>query len=113
MSRILVRPGREKARWKQEEPRHWDEDDPRALYDAVNDACWIYRYRNLRENLRKPSWKQARKRVLAHGALSNGWASHCRGDVRLRRRGLEVRFRSGTKLVGWRELQEFVRAERF
>ncbi len=113
MSRTLVKTERETTRRKQEGPRYWDEDDPRARYNAVTDACWIYRHRNLQENLRELSWKRARKRVLAHGALSDEWARHRRGEVRLRRRGLEVRFRKGAKLLGWRELQEFVRAERF
>lgn len=113
MSRMLARTGQEQTRRESEEPRYWDEDDTRALHDAIAEACWIYRYRNLEENLRKLGWKQARKRVLAHGALSNVWVSHRRGDVRLRRRGLEVRFRRGTRLLTWRELQEFVRAERF
>ncbi len=112
MSRILVRPRREKTWRKGEEPRYWEEDDPRALYYAVIEACWIYQYRNLQENLRNLSWKQARKRVLAHGALSNEWTHHRRGDVRLRRRGLEIRFRDGNRLLGWPKLQEFVRAER-
>ena len=76
------------------------------------EACWVYRYRNLRENLRNLSWKKARRRVLAHSALSNDWAHHRRADVRLRRRGLEVRFRGGTRLISWPKLQEFVRAER-
>lgn len=98
---------------KREEPRYWDEDDPKALYTAVAEACHIYQYRNLQENMRKFGWKQARKRVLAYGALSNEWARYRRGDVRIRRRGLEVRFRQRTKLISWRELQEFVRAERF
>lgn len=83
MGRTLVRRERETTRRKQEEPRYWDEDDPRALYYAVIEACWIYQYRNLQENLRNLSWKQARKRVLAHGALSNEWTHHRRGDVRL------------------------------
>ncbi len=100
--------GREAA----DEPRYWDEEDPRAFYYAVTDACWIYQYRNLQESLKKLSWKQARKRVLAHGALSNEWMHHRHGDVRLRRRGLEVRFRGGDKLLEWSRLQKFARAER-
>lgn len=94
------------------ETNYWDEDDPRALYYAVIDACWIYQYRNLQQNLRNLSWKQARKRTLSHGALSNEWMCHRRGDVRLRKRGLEMRFRSGNRLIGWQRLQDFVRAER-
>lgn len=113
MSGILTRSRSDNKRDGRDEPRYWDEGDPKALYHAVIEACRIYQYRNLRENLRKLGWKQARKRVLAHGALSDEWARHRRGDVRLRRRGLEVRFRQRTRLIGWRELQEFVRAERF
>ena len=74
----------------------------------VIEARSIYQYRNLQENL---SWKQDGKRVLAQGMFSNAWMSHRRGDVRLRRRrGLEVRFRRGTKLLGWPKLRGFVRA---
>lgn len=111
MSRTLARQDRTETT-KREEPRYWSKDDPRALYYAVIEACRIYQYRNLRENLRNLSWRRARRRVLAHGALSNEWTHHRRGDVRLKRRGLEIRFHDGNRLVGWQKLQEFVRAER-
>lgn len=113
MSGILAKSRSDRGREGRDEPRYWDEGDSEVLHHAVIEACRIYQYRNFEENLRKFGWKQARKRALAHGALSNEWARHRRGDVRLRRRGLEVRFRQRTKLIGWGELQEFVLAEPF
>jgi len=44
---------------------YWDEDDRRARYNAVSDACWIYQYRELEQNLRRFGWRQARRRLLA------------------------------------------------
>ena len=83
------------------------------MYRAVSDACCVYRYRDLKHNLRKFGWRRARKRVLRHGALSGQWVIRGRGELRLRRRGLEVRLDNGSnRLVGWKELQEFVRARR-
>lgn len=93
------------------ERRFWD-DDPRALYNAVADACYIYRYRDLERNLKRFGWRQARRRVLRHGALSGEWIGRGRGEVRLRRKGLEVRFSDGAWIIGWKELQEFVGAWR-
>lgn len=71
MSGILTISRSDKGREGRDEPRYWDEGDPRALYPAVADAPHIYQYRNLQENLRKLGWKQARKRVLTHGGPSN------------------------------------------
>ena len=84
------------------------------IYRAVSDACYIYQYRDLEHNLWKFGWRQARKRILRHGALSAEWANRGHGELRLRRRGLEVRIDDGTKrLIGWKELQEFIRARRY
>ena len=83
-------------------------------YRAVSDACRVYRYRDLEHNLRKFGWRRARRRVLRHGALSGRWVNRGSGELRLRRRGLEVRIHDGgSRLVGWKELQEFVRARRY
>ncbi len=94
------------------EARYWDEEDPRARYNALSDACWIYRYRDLEQNLRRSGWRQARKRVLAHGALSGEWVSRGGGDVRLGRGGLEMRFRSGRQSIGWKKMREMILARR-
>jgi hypothetical protein len=93
------------------ERRFWD-DDSQALYHAVADACYIYGYRDLERNLRRFGWRQARRRILRHGALSGEWVGRGRGEVRLRRKGLEVRFSDGARIIGWKELQEFVGAWR-
>jgi hypothetical protein len=83
------------------------------MYRAVSDACYVYQHRNLEHNLWKFGWRQARKRVLRHGALSGQWVNRGRGELRLRRRGLEVRLDDGGKrFIGWKELQEFIRARR-
>mgnify|MGYP007022292806 CR=1 FL=1 len=66
---------------------YWDERDRRARYDAVSDACWIYQYRDLEQNLRHFGWRHARRRVLAQGALSREWMNRGRGDLRLTRGG--------------------------
>ena len=83
------------------------------MYRAVSDACYIYQYRDLEDNLRRFSWRQARKRILRHGALSGEWINRGRGELRLRRRGLEVQLDSGKRIIGWKELQEFIRARRY
>jgi hypothetical protein len=57
---------------RHDERRYWDEDDHRARYNAISDACWIYQYRDLEQNLRHSGWRQARKKELAQGAFSGG-----------------------------------------
>ncbi|MDX6380481.1 MAG: hypothetical protein QOI57_1505 [Rubrobacteraceae bacterium] len=84
------------------------------MYRAVSDACYVYQYRDLEHNLRRFSWRQARKRILRHGALSGEWINRGRGELRLRRRGLEVRLDDDSKrLIRWKELQEFIQARRY
>ena len=90
----------------------WDEGGPRAKYMAVSDACWLYQDLELEQNLRKRDWRKARKRVLGRGHEKRGWVGRGRGDLRLGRKGLEMRFADGTRVVGWKELQDFVRARR-
>ncbi|MEJ7815530.1 MAG: hypothetical protein WKF53_10185 [Rubrobacter sp.] len=57
----------------------WNEDDRRVQYNALSDACWIYQYRDLEHNLHHFGWRQARKRILQHGALSGEWMNRGRG----------------------------------
>ncbi len=84
------------------------------MHRAVSDACRVYRYRDLEHNLRRFGWRQARKRVLRHGALSGQWVNRGRRELRLGRRGLEVRLDDGgNRLVGWKELQEFLPIRRY
>ena len=84
------------------------------MHRAASDACHVYRYRDLEHNLCEFGWRRARRRVLRHGALSGQWVSRGRGELRLGRRGLEVRLDDGgNRLVGWKELQEFVRVRRY
>lgn len=92
--------------------RCWDEGDRQALYNAVSDACWIYQYRDLEQNLRHFGWRQARRRVLAQGALSREWMNRGRGDLRLTRGGLEMRFRSGIQTLEWKKLKDMIEARR-
>jgi hypothetical protein len=90
----------------------WDESGPRAKYMAVSDACWLYQDRDLEQNLRRFDWRRARKRVLGRGAVRREWVSRGRGELRLGRRGLEMRFADGIRVMGWKELQDFIRARR-
>jgi hypothetical protein len=90
----------------------WDETDPHAKYNAVSDACWLYQDRELEQTLRRLDWRKARKRVLGRGAVGREWMERGRGELRIGRRGLEMRFTSGTRVMGWKELQDFVRARR-
>ncbi len=92
--------------------RYWDEEDRRARYNAVSDAIWIYQDRELEQNLRRFGWRQARRRVLAQGALSREWMNRGRGDLRLTRRGLEMRFASGVRTIDWKELKDMIEARR-
>lgn len=81
---------------------------------AISDACRVYRYRDLEHNLQRFGWRRARKRVLRRGALSGQWINRGRGELRLRRGGLEVRLDDGgNRLVGWKELQGFVRVRSY
>lgn len=91
---------------------YWDEGDRRARYNAVSDACWIYQYRDLEQNLRHLGWRQARRRVLAQGALSREWMNRGRGDLRLTRGGLELRFASGVQTIDWKKLKDMIEARR-
>lgn len=87
--------------------------DTHTLNRAVSAAFYVYRYRDLEQNLRRFGWRKARKRVLEHGALSGEWVSKGGSEVRLTRRGLDVRLPGGeTRTVSWRELEQFVDAQR-
>jgi hypothetical protein len=90
----------------------WDESGPRTKYMAVSDACWLYQDRDLEQNVRRFDWRRARKRVLGRGAVRREWVSRGRGELRLGRRGLEMRFADGTRVMGWKELQDFIWARR-
>jgi hypothetical protein len=79
---------------------------------AVSDACWLYQDLELEQNLRKLDWRKARKRVLGHGQVGREWMGRGRGDLLLGRNGLQMRFADGTHVMGWKELQDFVRARR-
>jgi hypothetical protein len=92
--------------------RYWDEDDRRARYNAVSDALWIYQDREVEQNLRRFGWRQARRRVLAKGALSREWMNRGRGELRLTRGGLQMRFASGVRTIGWQELKDMIEARR-
>jgi hypothetical protein len=92
--------------------KYWDEDDRRARYNAVSDSLWIYQDREVEQNLRRFDWRQARRRVLAQGALSREWMNRGRGDLRLTRRGLQMRFASGVRTMGWKELKDMIGARR-
>ena len=92
--------------------KFWDERGPRAKYMAVSDACWVYQDLELEQNLRKLDWRKARKRVLGQGQVKREWVGRGRGELRLGRKGLEMRFAEGTRVMGWKELQGFVRARR-
>jgi hypothetical protein len=91
--------------------KFWDERGRRAKYMAVSDACWLYQDLELEQNLRKLDWRKARKRVLGHGQVKREWVGR-RGELHLGRKGLEMRFADGTRVMGWKELQGFVRARR-
>jgi len=95
-----------------EEWRYWDEDDRRARYNAVSDAYWIYQYHDMEQNLRHFGWRQARRKVLAQGTLTREWVDRGRGDLRLTRGGLQMRFRSGVETMTWRKLKEMIEARR-
>jgi hypothetical protein len=92
--------------------RFWDQSGPRTKYMAVSDACWLYQDRELEQSLRRFGWRKARKEVLGHGQVKREWVGRGRGELRLGRKGLEIRFSNGTRVMGWKELQEFVRARR-
>jgi hypothetical protein len=92
--------------------KYWDEDDRRARYNAVSDALWLYQDREVEPNLRRFGWRQARRRVLAQGALSREWRNRGRGELRLTRRGLQMRFASGVRTIGWNELKDMIDARR-
>ena len=90
--------------------RYWDQRGLRTKYMAVSDACWLYQDLELEQNLRRFGWRKARKEAL--GQVRREWMGRGRGELRLGRKGLEMRFSNGTRVMGWKELQDFVRARR-
>src|SRR5215212_74640 len=77
--------------------KYWNEKDPHAKYNAVSDACWLYQDRELEQNLRMLDWRKARKRVLGRGVVGREWMGRGRGELRLGRKGLEMRFADGAR----------------
>lgn len=90
----------------------WEEESRWARYDAVSDACWIYQDWDLEQNLRHLGWRQARRRTLSQGALSQEWMNHGRGDLRLTKGGLEMKFASGVQTIDWQNLKDMIEARR-
>lgn len=89
-----------------------DAADPRARYRAVEDACWLYRDQDLERNLRRFGWRRARREVLRNAGRE--WVARGGGrEMRLGRKGLEVRFSHTTGSIGWRELRAFILARRY
>ena len=84
-----------------------------TLHQAVEDICWIYRSRDLAENLRRYGWREARREVMRHGPLDKEWRSH-RGKppVRLTRAGVEIKLSDGVQVLSWKRMQSQVRARR-
>jgi hypothetical protein len=82
-------------------------------YQAVEDICWIYQERDVAENLRRYGWREARRRVMRQGPLSQKWMSHRgRPPVRLTRKGVEVKLADGVQTLKWKSIQSHVRARR-
>ena len=46
--------------------RCWHEEDRRADYEVVSDACWIYQRRDPCQDFRRFGWRKARSFVLAY-----------------------------------------------
>ncbi len=89
---------------------HVRETQSTALNEAVRAAFEVYRYRDLENSLKESGWRKARRRVLAGGALSGEWVRRGGSEVRLARRGLEVRLpREEIRLLSWQDLWEFAR----
>lgn len=81
-----------------------------TLNGAIHAAFQVYRYRELEDNLKTFGWRKARRRVLGGGALSEKWVRRSGSEVRLMRRGLEVRLPDGdTRFLSWQELWDFAR----
>jgi hypothetical protein len=84
-----------------------------TLHQAVDDVCWIYQDRDLAENLRRHSWRKARRKVMRQGPLEREWISHRgRPPVRLTRGGVEVKLSEGVQTQSWERMQSQVRARR-
>lgn len=89
-----------------------DATDPRARYRAVEDACWLYQDQDLERNLRRFGWRRARREILRD--VGRGWVARGGGrEMRLVRKGLEVRFSHATESISWRELRGFILARRY
>lgn len=84
-----------------------------TLHQAVEDICWIYRSRDLAENLRRYGWREARRRVMRQGQLHKEWSSHRgKAPVRLARSGVEVKLPNGVQRSSWKRMQSQIRARR-
>ena len=80
------------------------------LNGAIQAAFQVYRYRELENNLKTFGWRKARRKVLGGGALSGEWVRRGGSEVRLIRRGLEVRLLGeDTRLLTWQDLWESAR----
>jgi hypothetical protein len=44
--------------------------------------------------------------------LSREWMNRGRGELRLTRGGLQMRFASGVRTIGWQELKDMIEARR-
>ena len=84
-----------------------------TLHQAVEDICWIYLDRDLAENLRRHTWRKARREVIRQGPLERKWISHRgRPPVHLTRGGVEVKLPGGVQTQSWERVQSQVRARR-
>ena len=81
-----------------------------GLNRAVGAAFRVYEYRELEHNLKTFGWRKARRRELGNGTPSGEWVRRGGNEVRLSRRGLEVRLPDGaTHLLSWQYLWEVAR----
>lgn len=84
-----------------------------SLSGAISTAFHVYRYRSLGQNLREYGWRKARRLVLKEGALSGEWIGSGASEVRLTRRGLDVRLSGGEiRTVDWQHLWEYAQTSR-
>ena len=87
--------------------------DRRPLRGAIATAFQVYRYRSLEQNLRAYGWRKARRLVLKEGALSGEWVDRGGSEVRLTRRGLDVRLSGGEiHTANWQQLWEHAQRSR-
>lgn len=85
-----------------------------SLRQAVTEACYLFRDRNLEELLRRDvHWRVVRRLVMRTDLLRTGWRGRANGKaMRLTREGLEFMEGGRIRSYTWLDMQDIVQGDR-